>query len=365
MFIIIFLNKMEGIERMRKWMLALIFILFTSLVLAACGGAEDAGSDGAESAEETTESTEDESATEEEQKTYRIGASQFVEHPSLDRAYEGFQAALADAGLDVEFDLQSAQGDQNNVKTIADNFVADEVDLIFANATPSAIGAAQATTDIPIVFTSVTDAVGAGLVDSMEDPGGNVTGVVDLHPDAIKETVNFIDKYFNGATVGLIYNAGEQNSVAQIEAVKEAAEGLSLTFVERTVANSAEVQQAATTIVEDVDVIYIVTDNTVVSALDSVVGVSNDHQIPLVVGEPDSLAKGGFATYGIDYYTIGYRSGEMAVEILTGEKAVSDIPVEYPPEIQLFINKEAAELQGVEWNDEWDDIAQFVETADE
>lgn len=342
---------------MRKWFLAFLFILFTSLILAACGGADSTDSESAESTDEISETT-----TEEKEKTYQIGASQFVEHPSLDRAYEGFQAALNDAGLNVEFDLQSAQGDQNNVKTIADNFVADEVDLIFANATPSAIGAAQATTEIPIVFTSVTDAVGAGLVDSMEDPGGNVTGVVDLHPDAIAETVNFIDKYFNGAVVGLIYNAGEQNSVAQIEAVKEAAEGLSLTFVERTVANSSEVQQAATTIVEDVDVIYIVTDNTVVSALDSVVGVSNDHQIPLVVGEPDSLAKGGFATYGIDYYTIGYRTGEMAVEILTEGKHPSEIPVEFPPEIQLFINKGAAELQGVEWNDEWDDLAQFIET---
>lgn len=353
---------------MKRWMLALIFVLFTSLLLAACGGSESTESDGAESADsDVAESTEEEAAeeTEEESKTYRIGASQFVEHPSLDRAYEGFQAAIADAGLDVEYDLQSAQGDQNNVIVIADNFVADEVDLIFANATPSAIGAAQATSEIPIVFTSVTDPIGAGLIDSMEDPGGNVTGVVDLHPDAIKETVNFIDKYFNGASVGLIYNAGEQNSVSQIEAVKEAAEGLSLTFVERTVANSSEVQQAATTIVEDVDVIYIVTDNTVVSALDSVVGVSNDHQVPLIVGEPDSLAKGGFATYGIDYYTIGYRSGEMAVEILTGEKSVSDIPAEYPPEIQLFINKEAAELQGVEWNDEWDEIAEFIETEEE
>ncbi len=113
------------------------------------------------------------------------------------------------------------------------------------------------------------------------------------------------------------------------------------------------------------DIFYIVTDNTVVSALDSVVGVANDQDIPLVVGEPDSLAKGGFVTFGIDYYTIGYRTGEMAVEILTGEKTTKDIPVEYPPEIQLFINKEAAEEQGVEWNTEWDDTAQFVETAEE
>src|SRR5690606_11764181 len=129
------------------------------------------------------------------------------------------------------------QNDQNNVKTISDNFVADDVDLIFANSTPSALGALQATSDIPIVFTSVSDAVEAGLVPSMDEAGENITGNVDLHPDAIKETVAFIDKYFPDSKVGMVYNAGEQNSVTQVEAVKAAAEGTSLEIVERTVAN--------------------------------------------------------------------------------------------------------------------------------
>ena len=284
-----------------------------------------------------------------------------MEHPSLDAAYEGFQAALADAGLDVEFNYQNAQNDQNNVKTISDNFVADNVDLIFANSTPSALGALNATKDIPILFTSVTDAVDAGLVDAMDEPGDNITGVVDLHPDGISKTVEFIDQYFPDSEVGLLYNAGEQNSVTQIAAVQAAGEGTSLTFSERTVANSAEVQQAAQSLAGDVDVLYIITDNTVVSALDTVVGIANEQKIPLVVGEPDSLAKGGFATFGIDYYTIGYRTGEMAVEILTGEKTTSEIDVEYPPELQLYINKNAAEKQGIEWNEDWDE-AEFIET---
>ncbi|MGP4071083.1 ABC transporter substrate-binding protein [Piscibacillus sp. B03] len=296
--------------------------------------------------------------------TFLVGATQIVEHPSLDRAYEGFQEALEDAGLDVEYDFSSAQGDQNNVKTISDGFVADDVDLIFANSTPSALGALNATSEIPIVYTSVTDPVDAGLVPSMDEAGENITGVSDLHPDAIGSTVEFIDQHFEGATVGLIYNAGEPNSVSQIDDVKEAAEGTSLTLVERNVANAAEVQQAAQSLVSEIEVFYIVTDNTVVEALDSVVGVANDQSIPLIVGEPDSLAKGGFATFGIDYHTIGYRTGEMAAEILKGEKSPSDIKPEYPPEIQLFINKEAAEAQGVEWNDAWDDEAEFVETAE-
>lgn len=345
---------------MKKWLQLLLIAVISVLVLAACGGGD--GEESSKSEEETTDSetTNEEEATESGD-TYTIGATQIVEHPSLDAAYEGFQAALADAGLDVEFNYQNAQNDQNNVKTISDNFVADNVDLIFANSTPSALGALNATKDIPILFTSVTDAVDAGLVDAMDEPGDNITGVVDLHPDGISKTVEFIDQYFPDSEVGLLYNAGEQNSVTQIAAVQAAGEGTSLTFSERTVANSAEVQQAAQSLAGDVDVLYIITDNTVVSALDTVVGIANEQKIPLVVGEPDSLAKGGFATFGIDYYTIGYRTGEMAVEILTGEKTTSEIDVEYPPELQLYINKNAAEKQGIEWNEDWDE-AEFIET---
>lgn len=327
---------------MRKIIVTLLAIgLF---LLAACG----------------SDNTDAEGSANADGDVYKIGATQIVEHPSLDAAFEGFQEALEDAGLNVEYDFQSAQNDQNNVKPISDGFVADGVDLIFANSTPSALGALQATTEIPIVFTSVTDAVDAKLVDSMDEPGGNATGVVDLHPEGIQSTVQFISEYFPNATVGMVYNAGEQNSVTQVDTVKEAAEGTGVTIVERTVANTSEVQQATVSLVEDVDVLYIITDNTVVSALDSVIGVANDHDIPLVVGEPDSLAKGGFATFGIDYKTIGYRSGEIAAEILTGEKTPSEIPVEFPPEIQLFINKAGAEEQGVEWHSDWDEDAQFI-----
>lgn len=342
---------------MKKWLQLLIIATISVLVLAACGG------DSSESEEpeevEDTDTTESEDATDGE--TYKVGAAQIVEHPSLDKAYDGFKAALEDAGLDVEYDFQTAQGDQNNVKPIADNFVADDVDLIFANSTPVALGALNATTEIPILFTSVTDAVDAGLVEAMDQPGDNITGVLDLHPEGIENTIKFIDTYFEDAKVGLIYNAGEKNSVTQIDAVQAAVEGTSVTLSERTVANSAEVQQAATTLAGDVDLFYIVTYNTVVSALDSVVGVANEQGVPLIVGESDSLEKGGFASFGIDYFVIGYRTGEMAVDILTGDKTPADFDVEYPPAIQLFINKEAAEAQGVEWNDDWDEDAQFIE----
>ncbi len=330
---------------MKKWLQLIVMTALSVFVLGACG----------------SDTTEDEGTDEASDDTYVIGVSQLLEHPSLDNAYEGFQTAIEESDLEVEFDYQNAQNDQNNIKTIADNFVADDVDLIFANSTPSALGALNATSDIPILFTSVTDAVDAGLVESMEEHDSNITGVLDLHPDAIEKTVEFIDKYFEDANIGLIYNAGEANSVTQIEAVEKAVEGTSLSTSERTVANSSEVQQAASTLAGDVDVMYIVTDNTVVSALDSVVDVTNTQGIPLIVGEPDSLEKGGFATYGIDYKTIGERTGEMAVEVLSGETEIEKLDVEYPPEVQLFINKEAAEAQDVEWNDDWDEEAEFVE----
>ncbi|MDC3417123.1 ABC transporter substrate-binding protein [Aquibacillus salsiterrae] len=359
---------------MKKWLL-IILIMMSALVLAACGTAENDsdssnGSGDATQEDQSSEETPSEdSGDTEDSKVYKIGASQIVEHPSLDQAYEGFKQAIADAGLEAEYDFQSAQNDQNNASTIANNFVADDVDLIFANSTASALSSLQAVNssgvEIPIIFASVTDATEVGLVEGMDQPGEVITGVQDLHPDAIKNTVKFIDTYFEGATVGLVYNAGEANSVTQIEAVNEAVEGTSLSTVERTVSTSAEVQQATNTLVGEADVIYVITDNTVVSALETVVQIANEQDVPLIVGEPDSVKKGGFATFGVDYFTIGYRAGEMAVEVLTGEKTTADIPVEYPPNMQLFINKGAAEEQGVEWNEDWDEDAQLLETEKE
>ena len=342
---------------MKRSLQLLFLAVFGVLALAACGGGEENTEAESGNEEANNNNAEAEAADD----SYVIGATQILEHPSLDRAYEGFQEALDEAGLEVEYDYQNAQNDQNNVKTISDNFVADDVDLIFANSTPSALGALNATSDIPIVFTSVTDAVDAGLVDDMENPGGNITGVLDLHPDAVEETVNFMDENFEDSTVGLIYNAGEKNSVSQIDSVQEAMKDTSLTPKERTVSNSAEVQQAASSLAGEVDVFYIITDNTVVSALDTVSGVAEEQQIPLIVGEPDSLEKGGFATYGIDFHSIGHRSGEMAAEILTGDKEAGELDVEYPEELKLIINKEAADAQGVEWNDDWDEDAELLE----
>lgn len=321
--------------------------LIGALIIGGCG---DNGSEKAGGGAEPNDA----------EKTFRVGVTQFAIHPSLDAAYEGFKKALADEGLKVEYDFQSAQGDQNNTLTIANNFVGDNVDLIFANATASAYGAVNATKDIPIVFTSVTDPVEGELVESRENPSGNVTGTTDSHPDAIPNTIQFITDYFDGKNVGVVYNSGEQNSVAQIQMVKEAMEGTNLKLVEATVSTSAEVKQATESLIGSVDFIYIITDNIVVSAIESVVQVATDNQLPLFVGELDSVERGGFAAYGFDYKDIGYEAGQMAVQILKGKKEPSDLPIQYPQNLKLVINKEAAKNMGVEINDEWKDIAEFI-----
>ncbi|KEF38233.1 ABC-type uncharacterized transport system, periplasmic component [Schinkia azotoformans MEV2011] len=335
-----------------NWKMAVGSSVLSLMLLAGCGGGQEAttGDQGQTEKEPAQETT-----------TYKVGVAQYVQHPSLDAATAGFKKALEEAGLAVEYNDQNAQADANNTLTIANNLVGDQVDLIFANATPMAQGALNATKDIPIVFTSVTDPVGAELVEAMDKPGANITGTTDTHPEAIPNTVKFIDQYFEGNKVGMIYNAGEQNSVAQIDLVKKAMEGTDLEIVEASVSTSADVKTAAESLVGAADVIYIITDNTVVSALESVVQVANENDIPLFVGELDSVARGGFAAYGFDYYDIGFEAGQMAAQILKGEKTTADLPVQYPQNLKLLINKKAAAEMGIELNPEWDGIAEYAE----
>lgn len=312
------------------------------LILAACGGNDSSSSDG--------DKKEDDKKDE---KTYVIGATQIVEHPSLNAAYEGFQKALKESGLKVEYNFQNAQNDATLSTTIAQNFVSDNVDLIFANSTPSAQAAASATQDIPIVFTSVSDPVGAQLIKSMDAPGGNVTGTVDLHPDVIKKTVEFMNKELGVKNIGTIYKASEQNSVVQVKQMKEAAEAVGATIHEATVANSSEVKQAAESLVDKVDAIYIITDNTVVSTLSSVVDVAKTNKLPLVVGEFDSVRGGGLLAFGFEFSDIGYQAGQMAAKILKGEAKPADIPAEYPANLKLLVNKKVADELGLEIKDSW------------
>lgn len=321
----------------KKSMLLLLVTAAIMLVLAACGKKDE---------------TQDEKANADE-KTYKVGILQYVEHPSLNEATKGFKAALKESGLKVEYDEQNAQGDPANNTTAANNLVGAGNDLIFANATPSAQAVQTATADIPVLFTSVTDAVGAELIQSMEKPGANVTGTVDTHPEAIPNTVKFIANELKAKKLGMVYNAGEQNSRAQVDIVKKEAKKYGVEVVEASVNTSADVKQATESLVSKVDAYYIITDNTVVSALDSVLDVATDKKIPVMVGELDSVKRGGFGAYGFSYYDIGYEAGQMAVQILKDGKKPADIPAAYPANLKFEVNKETADKLGIKINKEW------------
>ena len=286
-----------------------------------------------------------------------IGITQIVEHPALDAARDGFIAALEEAGFkegeDVVYDLQNAQGDFTNAISIAQKFKDDKVDLIVAIATPTAQAALQVNQEIPIVINAVTDPVAASLAKSWESSGNNLTGMSDAAPN--KQQVELIPLFLPEAkNVGTIYNAGEANSVVQIEVARETCKELGLNLIEVTVSNSSEVLMAAQSLAGRVEAIYIVTDNTVVSALESVIKVCNQEKIALILADPSTVDKGALASYGIDYYSLGKKSGEIAIQIIKGAKP-SDIPIQTitdPKDLQFVVNLDTAKILGLSISEE-------------
>ncbi|MCE5171803.1 ABC transporter substrate-binding protein [Paenibacillus profundus] len=327
-----------------------VMMLFT----AACGGSEatnggDAGAGNSSTA--VGSDTKKEAAGK-----VKIGVAQVVNHTSLDEAYKGFLQALKDNGYvegdNLEIDYQNAQGDNSNAATIAQKFATGGVDLILGIGTSVSQAAAKEAQDIPVLFTAVTDPIGAGLVKSMESPGGNVTGTTDLHPEAISKLMEFIKNNVKDVTaVGILANEGEQNTIVNVTQAEEALTKLGLTVHKAPVTNSSEVKQAAESLIGKVQAIYVPSDNTVVSALSAAVGVANDNKIPLFVAEKDSVKNGGVASYGFEYFDLGYTTGKMAVEILKDGKKASDIAAKFPESLDLALNLKAAAAQGFEVSD--------------
>ncbi|QTX05404.1 ABC transporter substrate-binding protein [Agromyces archimandritae] len=278
-----------------------------------------------------------------------IGISQIVQHPALDSAREGFKEAFADAGYvegeDVEFDEQNAQGEQATATTIASKFATDGVDLVLAIATPTAQAAAQAIADIPVLFTAVTEPEEAGLVDSWDAPGANITGTSDLNP--VDEQLALITEVLPDAKkVGIVYSSGEVNSEVQVDLAKDAAKELGIEIVEATVTNSSEVAQATESL-GAVDAIYVPTDNRVTEGIEAVVQIAEQKQIPLFGAEGGQVESGAIATYGIDYTELGYQTGKMALKILEDGADPAEMPVETLDTLSLIVNPAAAERQGV------------------
>lgn len=280
----------------------------------------------------------------------KVGITQIVEHPSLDKARQGFIDRLTELGYvegrDIVYDIHSAQGDPAVARTIAEKFLADRVDMVLAIATPTAQAAAQVIKEIPILITAVTDPVTAGLVDSIDRPGTNVTGTSDLTP--VEAQLTLLKLIAPRATrVGVVYNAGETNSVVQVEIARRVAAELGLQLVEATAGSSSEVLPAAQSLEGRVDAIYVPTDNTVVSAIDSVIVVAERLKLPLIVGEESSVEQGGLATIGIDYYQLGRQTGDIAHRVFQGEDPAG-IPIEYQSEETIIVNLSAAQRMNVQ-----------------
>ncbi|MBA3039949.1 MAG: ABC transporter substrate-binding protein [Alphaproteobacteria bacterium] len=278
-----------------------------------------------------------------------VAVTAIVEHPALDAARDGIKEALSEAGYkegeNLKFVYESAQGNPGTAAQIARQFVGDAPNVIVPISTPSAQAVVSATRDIPVVFTAVSDPLGAELIKDMQKPGGNVTGLSDMSP--VADHVALIKEITpNAKSIGFIYNTAEANSVSTLAALKAEAEKAGLTIVESVATKSAEVQGAARALVGRVDVIYIPTDNTIVSAFEAAVGVAEEAKIPLYAGDTDSVNRGALAALGFNYFDVGKQTGEIVVRVLKGEKP-GDIPVRVAAGTDLVINKKAAAKMGV------------------
>ena len=278
--------------------------------------------------------------------SYKIGINQLVQHPALDEATAGFKQAFADAGAEVEWDEQNANGEQPTALTIAQQFANADLDLALAVATPAAQATVQNLIDIPVLFTAVTDPVSAELVESMDTPGSNVTGTSDEAP--IDQQLELLkDLVPEAKNVGIVHASGEVNSQVQVDAATEAAKGLDLEIETQTVTSVNEIQQAVEAL-GDVDAIYVPTDNMVVSGIASLVQVAEEKKIPVIGAEAGTVEGGAAATIGIDYTELGRQTGEMALRILRDGEDPAEMPVEKATEFTYVVNEEAAKNQGIE-----------------
>lgn len=278
-----------------------------------------------------------------------VATTAIVEHPALDAARDGVRDELAVGGYvegqNLRFLYESAQGNPATAAQIARKFVGESPDVIVPISTPSAQAVASATQDIPIVFSAVTDPVGAKLVGDPMKPGGNVTGMSDLSP--IGKHLDLIKQITPEAkTLGVMFNPGEANSLSLLELVKQEAPGRGLTVVEGPATKTSEVLGAAQSLVGKADVIYVPTDNTIISAFEAVVKVGIDNRLPVYAGDTDSVARGAIAALGFNYYDVGRQTGKMVLRILKGE-APGDIAVEGVDITELYVNPGMAEKMGV------------------
>lgn len=268
-----------------------------------------------------------------------IGIIQIIEHEALDRARKGFEDRIKELGIDANISYKSAQGDLANAKQIAEKFANDKVDLIYAIATPSAEAALAVTSEIPVLFSAVTDPVDAKLVASNEKPGGNASGTSDAADvegqlAMLKEIDPEIKK------LGVLYSADEQNSYSQVKEIKEITKKLGLELVETSIQNISDLPQASESMAKKVDAFYLLSDNKIASSVSLLTDVAKRYKLPTVCIEGAHVRAGGLISKGINYYTLGQQTAEMAKKVLVDGVKVGDIPVEWSRDNEKVINLE-------------------------
>ena len=320
--------------------LSLALASATALSLVACGG------------KATNNDTQGASVNPDAK--YTVGICQLVEHPALDAATEGFQAALKDKlGDDVTFDVQSAQGDSATCSTITNTFVSNKYDLILGNATAALQAASASTADIPILGTSITDyATALDIKDWTGVTGKNISGTSDLAP--LDKQAECIKELFPEATtVGILYCSAEPNSVYQADVITGYLEEYGYTVSTFTFADSNDVAAVTQSACDACDVIYIPTDNTAANCTEAINNVALPAKTPIFAGE-EGICKGcGTATLSIDYYDIGYTAGEMAYEILVNGANPAEMEIQYAPEVTKKYNEKVATELGIEIPDSY------------
>ena len=336
---------------MKKKLLALALTAVMALSLAACGGGNP---------DTTTPDTSDEGAgTSGDGQTYTVGIVQQVQHEALDAATQGFQDALTELlGDSVTIDPQNASGDSANCTTIANNFVSQGVDLIMANGTTALQAAASATQTIPILGTSITEYGVALGIDGFDGTTGfNVSGTSDLAP--LDQQAEMLHTWFPGAkTVGLLYCSSEPNSQYQVDTVQGYLEDMGYTCTQYSFSDSNDLSAVATTACAESDVLYVPTDNTAANNAELIGNIALDAQTPIIAGE-EGICKGcGVATLTISYYDIGYKTGEMAYEILVNGADPATMPIEYAPQFTPKYNPTMCEALGLTPPDGYEAIAE-------
>lgn len=332
----------------RKVMAVLLTAAMTTAMAAGCSGPSDSSGSGEDS--------------------YTIGISQFAEHGSLDNCREGFLQGLENEGIvegeNLTVEYQNAAADMGTASQISDAFVSNKVDLICAIATPTAQSAYNAAmdSDIPVVYTAVTDPVAAELADEDGNPVGNVTGTSDELP--IKEQLEMIRQMLPDAEkVGIMYTTSEANSISALETYKELAGDYGFEIVESGISTTADISLAADDLISQVDCITNLTDNTVVASLPTILEKANEKGIPVFGSEIEQVRIGCLAAEGLDYVALGEQTGEMAAKILKGEAEASEMPYETITEPGFYVNMKVAENLGITVPDELSQSA--VESFDE